>query len=455
MPNKKMIWFAVALLPHGWAEGVCVRLNGGLIDEVVIGAKPRGMDEVHAYGLPGLSNVHSHAFQFAMAGLAEKAGRDTDDFWTWRDLMYRFVDRIEPHHLEAIASQAYCTMLEAGFTRVGEFHYLHRDRAGLFYADKAAMAGAIGSAAAETGIGLTLLPVLYSYSNFGGQAPNRAQRRFVNDLDDYMSLLNQTRHALRNVEGVEVGIAPHSLRAVALEQLREVVANSGNCPIHIHVAEQLQEVSDCLSWSGRRPVDLLLDNVAVDNRWCLVHATHASETELQRIAASGAVAGLCPVTEANLGDGIFDASRFRELGGKYGVGSDSNISIGVTRELSLLEYSQRLSLKKRNVMATPGSSTGRCLYDAALSGGHQAVRERPGGISVGAPGNLVSLRPVRATLPHTDGDVVLSSWIFGVGNYEVDSVWVGARKCVQDGRHFNRDRIGSAYDLAMRQMLSD
>ncbi|HEY9235403.1 MAG TPA: formimidoylglutamate deiminase, partial [Phenylobacterium sp.] len=341
-------WFQTALLPAGWVRDVRLSVERGQIASVETGVPAGGSDVRAAIGSPGLPNLHSHAFQRAMAGLTEVRGPEGDSFWTWRELMYRFVGKLSPDDVEAIAALAFAEMLEAGFTRVGEFHYLHHDTDGLPYADIAEMAARIAAAAEATGIGLTLLPVFYAHSGFGGAAPLESQKRFLNDIAGYGRLYEAARHAVRGLPDAVVGVAPHSLRAVTEAELAEVTRLDG--PIHIHIAEQVKEVDDCLAWSGARPVEWLQDRFYPDRRWCLVHATHMTASERGRLAASGAAAGLCPITEANLGDGVFPAAAYLAEAGVFGVGSDSNVRIDAAEELRLLEYGQRLSERARNVL---------------------------------------------------------------------------------------------------------
>ncbi len=340
---------------RGVGNAVRLVVDDGLIARVETGVEPTVTDERHGSAIPGLPNVHSHAFQRAMAGLAEHGPADVaprDDFWTWRETMYRFVDRLDPADVESVAAFAYAEMLETGFTRVGEFHYLHHDPDGRPYADPAELANRIIAGAASAGIGLTLLPSFYAHGNFGGLPPSPGQRRFVNDLDGFARIMEESRRAAAHQPGTIVGVAPHSLRAVTPDELREVVLLAGPGPVHIHVAEQVREVENCLAWSGRRPVEWLLDHQSVDSRWCLIHATHTLPSEKQGIASRGAIVGLCPITEANLGDGIFDAKTFTQAGGQFGVGTDSNVLIDAAGELRQLEYTQRLSALARNVLAS-------------------------------------------------------------------------------------------------------
>lgn len=455
MPGKTL-WFEAALLDSGWARDVRLELAGGRIARILPGAAPAGGDVRGAVAIPGLPNLHSHAFQRAMAGLAEAAGPGGDSFWTWRELMYRFVARLTPQHLEAVAALAFMEMAEAGFTRVGEFHYLHRDPGGGPYADPAETGARICAAAAETGIGLTLLPVFYAHGGFGGAPPAEGQRRFVNGLDDFARLLEASRAAVGSLPDGVLGVAPHSLRAATEAELMEVAALSPG-PVHIHVAEQVKEVEDCLAWSGARPVEWLLDHAAVDDRWCLVHATHMTPQETGRLARSGAVAGLCPITEANLGDGLFPAADFLDAGGAFGVGSDSNVRIDAAEELRLLEYGQRLTRRARNVLApAAGSATGAELYRGALAGGARALgRTAPPGLAEGGPADIVGLRGDHPDLAARAGDLILDAYVFAGGSRLVKDVWRAGRHLVEEGRHHARDRIVARYRAALDRLLAD
>jgi formimidoylglutamate deiminase len=314
--------FKQALLPGGWSSNVRLSIAGGRIMAVQTGVAAAGADERHAIAVPGLPNLHSHGFQRGMAGLTEISGASSDSFWTWRELMYRFVARMAPEDVEVITAQAYVEMLEAGFTRVGEFHYVHHDTSGAPYNDIAELGGRVAAAAQLSGIGLTLLPVFYAHAGFGGRTPDEGQRRFINDLDRFARLLEASRAAVAGCDGAVVGVAPHSLRAITPDELAAILPLAGAGPIHIHVAEQTKEVEDCIAWSRSRPVRWLLDHAPVDPRWCLVHATHMTDEETRAMAVTGAVAGLCPVTEANLGDGIFNATEFCGAGGAVGGGTD-------------------------------------------------------------------------------------------------------------------------------------
>jgi formimidoylglutamate deiminase len=446
--------FASALLPDGWAENVRVEIADGRFTKVQAGAHAQPGDERITWVLPGMCNVHSHGFQRGMAGLTEFRGPAADNFWSWRTLMYRFVARMTPEDLEAVTAQAYVEMLESGFTRVGEFHYVHHDPAGMPYADLAETSVRVVAAAARTGIGLTLLPVFYAHGGFGGTPPNEGQRRFVTGVDGFARLLEAARTVVTSLGDASVGVAPHSLRAVTPDELARVVALAGSGPVHIHAAEQTGEVEQCLAWSGARPVQWLLDHAPVDERWCLIHATHMEETEATQLAARGAVAGLCPITEANLGDGIFPATKYLAASGAFGIGTDSNVSIGVADELRQLEYSQRLRDRSRNVIGADDSrSTGRVLFEGAVQGGAQALGATRTGIAVGASADFFSLASDSAAFVHRRGDALLDSWIFAGGRC-IDGVWRAGRKVVSAGKHGARDEISLAFRATMRRLLA-
>lgn len=449
-PAEHALWARQALLAGGWARDVRLVVRDGTFVSVEPGSIAVAGDARVEILLPGIGNLHSHAFQRGMAGLSEVGGGGS--FWSWRDLMYRFLDRLTPETMQAIAAQAYMEMLEAGFTRVGEFHYLHHGVDGGAYADRAEMAGRIAQAADETGIGLTLLPVFYAHAGFGGLAPQPAQRRFLHGLDDFAVLLAGCRTHLKPLGDAVLGLAPHSLRAVTSAQLA-ALQEVGTGPVHIHIAEQTGEVDACLAWSGQRPVAWLLDHAAVDARWCLVHATHLDEGERSGIAARGAVAGLCPITEANLGDGLFPLPEFLAGGGRFGIGSDSNVLIDVAEELRLLEYGQRLTRRARNVVVGDGArSSGRVLFDAAVAGGAQALGV-PGGLCVDAPADCVSLDANHPALRARSGDAWLDGWLFAARRGGVDAVWRHGRQLVTGGRHLRRERIAARYGAVLDGLL--
>ena len=450
--------FDRALLPQGWAAEVTIGIRDGVIAEISTGAISQGHSSGHARGgiaLPGLASLHSHTFQRGMAGLGETRGPTSDSFWSWRQVMYRFLGALTPEDVEAIAAYAFMEMLEGGFTAVGEFHYLHHAMDGAAYANPAEHCERIAAAAEASGIGLTLLPVFYAQGGFGALAPNAGQRRFISDLDGFARLFENAKRAIAPLPDAKIGIAPHSLRAVTPEQLALLLAAHPAGPVLIHIAEQLREVEDCLAWSGQRPVEWLFDHVDVDPRWCLIHATHMSEAEGRAVAQSGAVAGLCPITEANLGDGIFDAPTMLAAGGSFGVGTDSNVEITASGELKQLEYSQRLGLRARNILSTEeGQSTGAALYRGALAGGARALGREIGGIAVGQRADLVVLDAAHPDLAHGVDDRWLDSYIFVTGARAINAVYVGGIRRVDAGRHVARPAITARYGKAMARLAA-
>jgi formimidoylglutamate deiminase len=444
--------FERALTSEGWASNVRIEIESGTIASLASDAQRMPGDERCGIGVPAIGNVHSHAFQRAMAGLAEARGAAEDSFWTWRETMYRFALAATPDDVEAIAAQAYVEMLETGFGAVSEFHYLHHDASGAPYANRAEMTERIAAAAAETGVGLTLMPVFYARAGFGGAPARAEQRRFVNDLDSYAALLADCRRLLAGK--AQVGVAPHSLRAVTPDELSAVAALAGDAPIHIHIAEQTGEVDACIAWSGARPVQWLFDHVDVDERWCLVHAPHVDAAERSAIARSGAVAGLCPITEANLGDGVFPARAFLDADGRFGIGTDSNVEITLAGELRMLEYAQRLCSRARNVCARGGGSTGAALFDAATRGGAQALGRRAGGLAAGAAADIVSLRADSPLVAGRADDALIDTWIFGGARDLVDRVWSGGRKVVIKGRHLRREAVAARFGETSRRLAA-
>ncbi|MGN6098911.1 MAG: formimidoylglutamate deiminase [Bosea sp. (in: a-proteobacteria)] len=446
---------AEALLPQGFAGNVKLTIEGGFVTAVEPDVAPTGEGRRFAgIALPGMPNLHSHAFQRGMAGLSERRGAPEDSFWTWREVMYRFLDRLEPDDVQAIAAQAFVEMLEGGFTALAEFHYLHHDKDGRPYANIAAMGQAIAAAAEETGLGLTLLPVLYRFGNFG-QAPSvHGQRRFVNQRDAYQRLLEDSAAAIRDLPDARLGVAPHSLRAVALDDLGWVSSLRPNDPIHIHVAEQVPEVEASLKITGRRPVELLMDTIALDRRWCLIHATHLTDAARDGIALSGAVAGLCPITESSLGDGIFDGIRYAQAGGAYGVGSDSNIQIDAGSELRQLEYSQRLRDRRRALFAEETASTGLALWQGACAGGARACGRAIGAIAPGHRADFITLDTDHPALVGRGGAEAVDSAIFAANALPLRDVVVGGRSVVRDGRHSARDSVRGRFAAVMRRLLS-
>jgi formiminoglutamate deiminase len=435
-----------ALLPSGWARDVRIAVADGTITAVTADASRDGVEHIRGIAVPGVPNLHCHAFQRGMAALAERRGPQADSFWTWREVMYRFLDRLTPDDVEAIAAFAYMEMLEAGFTTVGEFHYLHHDVDGRPYADLGEMAAHIAKASTDTGIGLTLLPSFYAYGGFGGAPATPGQRRFINDPDRFLKLVERCRAITAGLPAAQVGIAPHSLRAVTPDTLRAVCGSAVAGPIHIHAAEQMKEVEESVAVLGARPVTWLIDNVGLDARWCVIHATHTTEPEIGALAASGAVVGLCPLTEASLGDGIFNGADYLAAGGRFGIGTDSNIQIDAAAELRQLEYGQRLTRRARNVMTTEeGESTGRRLLTSTLAAGAQALQRRIGALEVGARADIVVLDESHADLAARRSDQWVDAWIFVAGRAVVTTVIVGGETVVEAGHHRTRGAIEARY----------
>lgn len=424
-----------ALLPAGWAADVTIHIDS---TGRIAGIGPNKTSGRSGLVVPGMPNVHSHAFQRALAGRAERAGNGPDSFLTWRERMYELSRRITPAEIEAIATLLYVEMLEAGYTSVCEFHYLHHGPGGTPHGDPAAASRALIRAAAAAGIRLTLLPALYMHSGFGAQLPEPSQAAFIHTVRDYLALLGTLRR--EESDTLRIGVAFHSLRAVAPEAIEEVLAwragAAPGSPVHIHVAEQLQEVHECETWSRRRPVEWLLDHGFVDEHWCLVHATHMSEAEIRSLAATGAVVGLCPTTEANLGDGLFPLADFLAAGGRIGIGSDSHVSVSPVEELRWLEYGQRLLLGRRNVAASATEPhSGARLVRAALAGGSRALGQQTGSIAAGHPADLVELNADHPLLRGGDGDELLDRLVFAGNRPLVANVMVAGRQVVRDGRH--------------------
>lgn len=448
-----------ALLPEGWREDVRVTIEGEAIAAVEVGVARGEAEAVAGPLIPGMSNLHSHAFQRAMAGLTERAGPGGDNFWAWRDLMYRFLARITPEDNQAVAAQLYVEMLKAGYTGVAEFHYLHHDLSGAAYANPAEMADGILAAAEAAGIGVTLLPVFYAHATFGGVPPNAGQKRFVHDVDGFNALVDVLFTRVGQGRLRRVGVAPHSLRAATSVEIREVVAHldakDDTAPIHIHAAEQLKEVNDCIAWSNKRPVAWLLDNMALNDRWCLVHATHLNDDETFRLARSGAVAGLCPSTEANLGDGIFNAPDYLHENGRWGVGGDSHVGVDPFREIAIIEYAQRLKGGRRNILTTPNvASIGGGLYRQALAGGAQALGQRAGVIAVGSRADMVVLNTRDAALAGQAGDSLLDAAIFGPARQPVRDVMAGGAWVITEGHHAAEEKIFDAYQAALARLVA-
>jgi formiminoglutamate deiminase len=444
-----------ALLPSGWVTDARIGLSGGRIDWVTPGSAAVADDIRVGALLPALSNLHSHSFQRAMAGMTEHRAAGRDNFWTWRELMYRFLDRLTPDQVEAIAALVFLEMQEAGFAAVGEFHYLHHQPGGAPYDDPAELSRRIFAAAGATGIGLTHLPVLYSYGGAGKQQLSGGQCRFGTSAADFPRLLDAIRTAARSLpEDTRVGVAPHSLRATSPEDLALVVPLAQGAPVHIHAAEQPKEVADVTAWLGARPVEWLLGNTPVGTGWCTIHTTHMTAAETEALARSGAVAGLCPITEGNLGDGIFNGPGWLAAGGAFGVGSDSNVRIALGEELRALEYSQRLRDLARNVMVRGDGSVGAALYTGAATGGAAALSRDSGAIAPGRLADLVAVDPEHPALCALRPDQLLDGLVFAAPGSIVTDLWSAGRHQVRDGRHISRDAIIARYRRAVAGLVA-
>ena len=439
-----------------WLSPATVQVNReGMITAVESGIQDPNAPQVSGLALPGMANLHSHAFQRAMIGLTEfRSSKSSDSFWTWRERMYQVALSMSPEALEAVAAQLYLEMLLEGFTAVGEFHYLHHDLDGQPYPSASQMSDRIFSAAQRTGIALTHLPVLYLRGGFGKPATPE-QRRFTHDqVSDFLRLFEILKANISDPATQRLGVAPHSLRAVNVDDLGELVsALSPEIPIHIHIAEQIKEVQEAEAFLGARPVQWLFNNFDVDSRWCLVHATHLDAAEVSLLAQSDAVAGLCPTTEANLGDGIFPADHFLEQGGTLGIGTDSQVNVSVNDELRLLEYGQRLKHWQRNVLvSSEQASVGRHLFDSALRGGAQALAQPIGRIAPGLRADIVVLDLKHPRLAAQPLRSVLDAWIFGHARGAVRDVMVAGRWVIENGVHAEAESIFQAYEKAVRQL---
>ena len=462
------LWCPLCLLPSGWAEDALLHLDdAGTIRRIETGVPAAGHTQLSGPVIPGMPNLHSHAFQRAMAGLTERGGGDTrSDFWSWRQTMYSFVGRLTPAQVEAIAAQLYVEMLKAGYTGVAEFHYLHNPPGGGRYSDVAELARRVAAGADAAGIRLTLLPVLFREGGFGGAPLAAAQQRFRLEIDEWAGIIAEFAAASPTQTA---GAALHSLRAVLPADMADALAAyDAICPegpVHIHIAEQEREVAECLAWSGLRPVEWLLDGVPVDGRWTLVHATHMTAEETRRAVASGAVAGLCPTTEANLGDGVFALPEWLTAGGAFGIGSDSNVSLDPREELRWLEYGQRLVLKRRLVAnaALPGAkdgagpplSLGASLWQGAADAGGRAMGQPCGTLAEGRAADFLVLDPDHPALAAHGPDTLLDAWVFTNAGPALREVWVAGRRVVENGRHAGEDAVRARYRTVMAELIQD
>ncbi len=453
---ESTIWARHALTDNGWQSNVCVRIDSnGWIDSVSTNQNPSGDTRVGIL-LPAMTNLHSHAFQRAFAGLTETRGPDPkDSFWSWRKLMYSFLQKLTPDDVESIAAFAQMQMLESGYASVGEFHYLHHQSNGSHYTECAEMCERIIAAAVNSGIGLTLLPVLYEQGGCDGRDLTGGQKRFGNSIDEFANLYaNASSMISKQPNHYSIGVAPHSLRAVSQDSLKTAHELAGVKPFHIHIAEQQAEVEEILAAWNARPVEWLLDNHVINDTWCLIHATHMCDNEIERLAKSGATVGLCPITESNLGDGIFNGSLFQRHGGQWGIGTDSNVRIALGEELRTLEYSQRLSEYGRAIYADQNRSCGRLLFDTALAGGAKSLQRQSSSISKGKLADLLALDLTSTCFVAVEKDQWLDAWIFADDDSLITKVWSAGVAVVNDGVHIHRSEITERYRKTLSSLVS-
>jgi len=449
------LWAKTALTKCGWQNEVLISVAAnGTISDVIPNTPANGAAQYGAI-LPAPTNLHSHAFQRAMAGLTEAKGPDPhDSFWTWRRLMYQFLDHLNPDDIQSITAFVQMEMLQAGYAAICEFHYLHHQPGGIPYDSLSEMSERIIAATQTSGIGLTLLPVMYQFGGCDERALTAGQIRFGNTPDTFANLLTEAGNALKSLPAdARLGVAPHSLRAVNRAGLAEVAALLPNAPLHLHLAEQLAEVDEIKAAYGARPTEWLLDNHDVNARWCLIHATQMTPYETTALAKTGAIAGLCPLTESSLGDGIFDGLRYVDAGGRFGIGSDSNIRISLAEELRTLEYSQRLRDKGRAMFATADKSTGRALFDQVTTAGATAANRNAGSIAVGKQADLVALDLNATNLIGKSGDTLLDSYIFAGSDALISDVWSAGRHLVKQGAHIRQAEITATYQNTVKSLM--
>ena len=450
------------LLSDGWVTNKTLTIEDGLITAITAG-KDDDAKTVIGNIIPGMVNCHSHAFQRAFAGFSEQGSEGQDSFWTWRKTMYKFLAQLSHDDTQVIAKQLYVEMLKMGYTRVAEFHYLHHDINDKTYSNNpvdgklATMAQAIFKAAQSSGIGLTMLPVLYQYAGFGQQEPNEGQRRFINSTKQFNQLVSDCFALTKQYPNTNIGIAPHSLRAVdkkaIIEAVEHVRSLDNKAPIHIHIAEQQQEVDDCLQHYSKRPVQWLLDNIELDEHWCLIHATHINEQEQKGIIASKAIAGICPTTEANLGDGIFPTTNFLALGGTFAIGSDSHISVNPIEELRWLEYIQRLTKQQRAILASPATaSVGQNLWQKAAIGGAQSTNSNTGTLAIGKQADLLVLDETQTCLFANNNHYLLDSVIFASQKNMIKDVMVNGQWVVQNGIHAQEQSSADSFSALLKEL---
>ena len=452
---SKTIWASQALVGEHWRQAVSIEIGSdGKIGKVETDTRPCG--DRFSVLVPSPPNLHSHAFQRAMAGMSEfRHPGGQDNFWSWRQMMFTFLDHLDPDDIEAVAAYAQMEMLETGFASVAEFHYLHHGRNGVPYGNPAELSARIAAAASMSGIGLTLLPALYEQGGCDGRPLTAGQNRFHCDIGLFSKIVDAAEREIRGLPADNrVGIAAHSLRAVSPPSLELAAALRNSAPFHIHVAEQVAEVEEVQAALGARPVQWLLDNASLDSRWCLIHCTHMDAAETANLARTGATVGLCPITESNLGDGIFEGVEYCSREGLFGIGSDSNIRVSLSEEIRTLDYSQRLRDRSRASLAIGHDSVGRSIFDSACRGGALAAGRQCGRIAKGKWADLIELNGDSICLRHLEGDMMLDAWLFAGDDRLIKSVWAAGRPLVQDGRHIARDSIESRYMSTQQKLRS-
>jgi formimidoylglutamate deiminase len=438
-----------ALLSDGWARDCLITVDGeGMIAGIEVDASSAGATRLHGPVIPGMVNVHSHIHQRLIAGLTGYRAVGSDSFWTWREQMYRAVGLLSPDELRTLAAFAFMELVEGGYTATGEFHYPHR----LGGAEPIETATRLLEAADAAGMSLTLLPVWYRYSGFGRKAAAERQRPFVMTLDELSGLVGELGHHVAGTTH-RVGVAPHSLRAVEASDLAGLLTAIDSGPVHLHISEQPGEVAECRKHCGRTPIELLAEHVELDRRWCLVHATHATDDEMRLVARSGAVVGLCPTTEADLGDGLFPVRRFVDEGGRYAIGSDSNLVTDAASELRLLDWGQRLQLKRRNVLCDEGEHLGCRLWRDAARTGADALEQPSGELAVGRRADWIVLDAAHPLLDGLDADHQLDTLVLAGARDLVDQVWIAGRQQVENGRHPGRDELAPEVARLRRRLL--
>jgi formimidoylglutamate deiminase len=446
-----------ALLPEGWRANVRLRSGiDGRWAEVTADADSGDSPRLGRFVIPAMPNLHSHAFQRAMAGQVERFERADDSFWSWRETMYRHAGGIDPDCLHAIARWLYTEMVEQGYSRVCEFHYVHQRPDGSRYSPPEAMSEALIAAANEVGIGLTLLPTLYQRGGFGDQPLTERQRRFHCDSDEFLRLCGDLASRM-NRPGQRLGAAIHSLRAVSGVSLQHMVADDfwRNRPLHIHIAEQRKEVDDCLAQHGRRPIEHLFDLVDVDPRYCLIHATHALDHERELMARSGAVVGICTTTEANLGDGCFELADLRQRGGRWGIGSDSQAGLDPREELRWLEYQARLASGRRTVLADHQSpDVAANLWSEAVAGGGQASGAQSAGLRVGADADWLVLDDQDPALAGCTPDTIMGAWMFAPARSAPLVTGASGEALTERGHHPRRESFARDYVRVVRSLMT-